>query len=756
MAKCEAIYARRPYMIVAAVFFLSCGGNPEKTAVSLMDSPADAALTVPWILDRWSGWLGGIARSGEGLDFRGGKMVQASDESLVRFPVDLEGRGCLMVHLSYASEWEDGTIEVQVIQDDILISTVTEKLLGRNIIVEMDASIAGVVSIELRHHIPIGTPIPLLSVTTGEIYRTASEMETDQLRLVLEWVGEPTFDTRPGLPESRRFQISADGCTKDCLLLGDGRSINLKMPTVLADRKLRFWYRSLVEPGESTPLLYLEAKTGHDLVTVDQWQTTKDETWHLIEVEPDRLPGQCEGIRFSFVGESSLLCIADPVLLPTGSPGSKWNLVLIFLDTVRADRLGSYGYSQRPTSARLDSVLTARGFTIFENAYAPAPWTLSSAAKFLTSRYLHADLDPHIPIIEQPRMLAEIMRKDGYYCAAFTGGGLLRTPGFERGFHEFHWSHRLGKTEESFPQAISWLKNRSEPFFLLVHTYEAHQPYIRTTFCDALQRGRLRDPADGKGLLPAGWKPCTTFSQVESLYVEALYDGGIREATDATADLCEQLESLDLFERTIVVVLSDHGEEFWDHFDIYGDHSHSLYGELLHVPFCLYHPGMRGPRRIETSVSLVDLVPTVAGLLDLPVHDQADGVDLAPLLNGETISRSVPILASLSNSMNWEGISMYHEDKKYIEITSKGKTRGTRGRDCVIYPEGRELYHLDVDPREKIDLCAKNPDELAAMAESLQSAIARAQKPITSRKATQAGTLTPELRNQLAVLGYVD
>jgi arylsulfatase A-like enzyme len=353
-------------------------------------------------------------------------------------------------------------------------------------------------------------------------------------------------------------------------------------------------------------------------------------------------------------------------------------------------------------------------------------------------------------------MLQEIMTENGYYCAAFTAGGLLRTPGFERGFHEYYYSEKLGKVEDSFPQAGSWLKQCPRPFFLLLHTYEAHQPYTRTIFARSLDRGRLGDPVSGKGLFPPGWDRCTELEWNERTYIDALYDGGVRVACDAVADFFILMDELRLWEQTVVVVLSDHGEEFGEHFNVFGDHSHSLYQELLRVPLALYHPNMSHQRFVDDKVSLVDLVPTVAEILNLEWSGAGDGVDISPLLVGRTFTRPLPILASLSNSMEWEAVCLIQDGMKYIETSTRERSTRARRRDCVEYPAGQELYRLDVDPHEAMELSQSNPALSMEMAARLRDALARASDPIGSRAAESHGSLQPTLQNQLRALGYLE
>ena len=240
---------------------------------------------------------------------------------------------------------------------------------------------------------------------------------------------------------------------------------------------------------------------------------------------------------------------------------------------MRADRLGCYGYNLRPTSDRLDSVLNAKGFCAFRNAYSRASWTLPATAKFFTSRYLRIHEENNVPL--EYKMMAEVLRDQGYYCISFTGGGYLRTPGFDQGFHDYYWTCALGKAEETFPQAMAWLKEEKiQPFFLFIHTFEVHTPYTRDILFGGLPPITLDEPGERRRLLMEGHRfdHAAALSPPESIYVQAAYDGGVRTACDATVELFELMDERGLWDQTIVVVLSDHGEEFWEHSSTFGHH----------------------------------------------------------------------------------------------------------------------------------------------------------------------------------------
>ena len=215
------------------------------------------------------------------------------------------------------------------------------------------------------------------------------------------------------------------------------------------------------------------------------------------------------------------------------------------------------------------------------------------------------------------------------------------------------------------------------------------------------------------------------------------------------------MDRKDLWDRTIVVVLSDHGEEFWEHFDLFGKHCHSLYNELLEVPFLLRHPGMNKMRVVEDRVSLVDLVPTLADLLGLEWNEQADGISLVPLIDGGDVERVVPVMAAIAHRAHGDGVCVIDNNVKYMEVVYKEERKRLHFSSDSLDPPGTELYHLDSDPRERANLAESEQFLAQAMAETLKAATKRALPPITSVSKDPDVSVSGELKKQLQVLGYL-
>ena len=307
------------------------------------------------------------------------------------------------------------------------------------------------------------------------------------------------------------------------------------------------------------------------------------------------------------------------------------NVVLISIDTLRADHLSLNGYA-RATSPNLDA-LAARGVS-FTNAVASSHWTAPSHATLLTG--LHPEEHGLVAYPSPGRMapevatLAEALADAGYETAAFTAAHFVsRRWGLDQGFHL--WEEDRDGAAGRFGRGSAWLAARAKsdtPFFLFLHTYEVHEPYDPPAPWDGLfapapaADSALREPLSKR--FADGWRP----SPAELGSLVALYDGGIRY-TDG--ELGRFLDGLD--PETLVIVTSDHGEEFLDH----GGISHgALYGELVRVPLVFGHPKLRlaSDAVVDQVTGAVDLAPTILDLVGVAQH-HGSGVSLVGALAGD-------------------------------------------------------------------------------------------------------------------------
>ncbi len=315
------------------------------------------------------------------------------------------------------------------------------------------------------------------------------------------------------------------------------------------------------------------------------------------------------------------------------------NVVLICMDTVRADHVGAYGHSLHPTTPFLDEL--AERSTVFRDTSATAGWTKPSVPSFLTGTYpcQHGVYEGSAKLEQgavtdvlpdEALTLAEVFREEGYSTAAFIRNSQLRPGnGFEQGFDVYR--DEAGDARSIRWHGLDWLDGRAgeeEPFFLYLHFLDAHWPYpvpdeYATRFANGADVELFRSK-DFKRVRDAVHDGEVEFSEEQRIAMEALYDGSIRYIDDQLALLARGLAARGLLEDTIFCVISDHGEEFGEHGRI--GHGHGLWQGLLQVPWILHVPG-QDPAQVTNPVSLVDLFPTLLSAARLPQTDTSQGVD---------------------------------------------------------------------------------------------------------------------------------
>ncbi len=592
-------------------------------------------------------------------------------------------------------------------------------------------------------------PVPILGAALCALPETGSS-SIPRAKDVMRWMAsERRFDLGPAW-EAVTFPMAWEGVTRTGLAITGHDTVRFTVPPSRSPQTLSFSVLSLRGPG----VVHLQRRGRHGWVCLAE-VPVEGTGWITRTVEIGSRRGEDTELRFTVRTHGAVVGLCEPVVTtPSDSPAARPNVLLIVHDTMRADRLGCYGYAARPTSTRLDSLLEARGFVRFDQAFSSSPWTLPAVSKLFASHY--RDFHDSAGIPRDAVMLAEVLRRAGYYCAAYTGGAHLRATGLEQGFHEYHWSRDWGKVEDCLTPAREWLAaGPPEPFFLFVHTYETHTPYTRGLFCRGLPPGRLGDLCAGQELFPPELTTCTPLTEAERSYVEAAYDGGVRVACDATVELLGTLDRLGVWGRTLVVIVSDHGEEFWDHLPVGATHGHTLYNELIRVPLLLFVPGLsgKGVRGLDVAVSSIDVTPTVLELVGLD-GGPMDGESLVPLLRGGTVRRRMPIFAQVSpgEEVVTDQVCVVSEGLKYIEARpSPGPHR--KAEPCLRYPPGDELYDLTQDPRERRNLWGRDPDTDRRMREALALLRASALPPGTRTSA--APHLPDDLRRQLGALGYL-
>jgi arylsulfatase A-like enzyme len=408
------------------------------------------------------------------------------------------------------------------------------------------------------------------------------------------------------------------------------------------------------------------------------------------------------------------------------------NVILISIDTLRADHLGAYGY-ERDTSPNLDRF--ARDAVVFENAISQSAWTTPAHASMMTGLYPweHGLVFYKNPgrLADEVTTLAELLGARGYRTAGFNGGGYVSdTFGLGAGFEIYEGTRFFRHNVDA---SIDWLERHGdERFFLFLHAYDVHRPYIVPKPFDVFSDPEAR--FDMRGFCDSGQHPYE--DEEELAYIVSQYDAGIRYADYVVGEFLSHLHNEGLLDRSIVVVTSDHGDELFEHGAC--DHIKSVYEELVHVPLMIRVPGA-GARRVSSPVpASVAVTPTVLELLGAETGKIGER-SVAPLLRGEPGTPEGIISETGRGGGNgtlryWRGLRTDRWKLVYAR----------RGAD-----ERFELYDLRDDPLEQNDVISAKP----AVFERMKAELLR--PPFRTSAPSQAH-IDPETVEALRALGYVD
>ncbi len=405
------------------------------------------------------------------------------------------------------------------------------------------------------------------------------------------------------------------------------------------------------------------------------------------------------------------------------------DVVLIVIDTLRADHLSLYGYA-RPTSPALEAF--AHDAVVYEHATSPGTWTVPAHAALFTGRWpsssgaerVPGDRNLAMPINPDLPTLAGILGNRGFHTAAFVANStyVARVLGFARGFTDF-FDHKLGGADHVRTVFVEWLKDRRDRVFVFMNILDPHEPYDPPSPYKALFPGR--DPRWGAvftNLVNAG-TPITPEMQAHFV---SQYDGEVAYTDHVLGAIFDDLKRAGRYDASLVIVTSDHGELLGEH----GLAGHGLapYEELLHVPLLVKYPGSaRGGERVARRVSTLGIFTTILATVGAP---------LPPATDSRPLDEEHPVWAEDVDALGRRVRVGYDGSSKLVAFTSAAARK-------------TELYDLASDPTEARSVRDGTgaPRLRAALA-----AFEEAERPVN--RAT-APIIDPEREARLRELGYI-
>lgn len=466
-------------------------------------------------------------------------------------------------------------------------------------------------------------------------------------------------------------------------------------------------------------------------------------------------------------GSESLPIWINPIIYKFPQE-EKINIVLISLDTLRPDHLGCYGY-RRNTSPNIDRL--SQESVLFFNTYSTTSWTLPAHVSMLTSLDClhHQVYYPRHRMEPETVTVADILRVNQLVCAGFTGGGYLSSKyGFSKGFDSYqeykiygNKALRYDEAEYIAEKACKWIQsNRDKNFFLFVHTYQPHEPYgnLSSEGKKFLSENAKWNKVNMGALLKEKGRFYTRFTDEEVKNIVGLYDGEIRY-TDLflVKPLIEELKKSRLYDSTMIIITSDHGEEFNEHEAWL--HDHSIYDEGIKIPLIIKfpHSEYKG-KKIHEIVRITDIVPTILDHLNIKTGSaEFDGQSLLPLIEQkekrnrvyvcdlalrDASIQSYPNLIAM-NKQNYKLILNREVRSPYVKRVSE-KFRGMR----------IELYDVNNDPNETKNLAHQN--QYRDLCFQLLKHIGKIYEKLDkSAKKKEEVVLDKNLRERLRALGYI-
>jgi arylsulfatase A-like enzyme len=411
------------------------------------------------------------------------------------------------------------------------------------------------------------------------------------------------------------------------------------------------------------------------------------------------------------------------------------NIILISIDTLRADHIHGLGYD-RQTTPTLDNLMR-RGVS-FSTAVSNAPWTLPSHASMLTSLYPHTHgvTSEQFALNEDVATLPIVLKKAGYETAGVaTMPHLSPRHGFGGGFDAYICKEM--RAPAALEIILKWLhENAPETFFIFIHLFDVHSDYTPSQRFLSMFESSYNGEVDGTGkILYQVREGARKLSEEDLSHLVSLYDAEIRQLDHNLEMFFDVLQKRNILDDTIVIITSDHGEEFLDHGGVL--HGQTLYDELMKVPLIIAGPGVPEGKLVTRQVQLIDIMPTILDLCRVPIPPEAQGQSMFPLMR--------------QDDAEWTDLAFMEADWRNQKHDIKRAVRTDRFKLYYDrYSGHEELYDLLSDPGEQQNIIESHPEVAESLREKLKEWMA------TERGRPSRIELSEKEKESLRALGYLN
>ena len=418
------------------------------------------------------------------------------------------------------------------------------------------------------------------------------------------------------------------------------------------------------------------------------------------------------------------------------------NVILIVIDTLRADHIGNYGHT-RDTTPYIDKV--SEKSIVFNRAFSQSSFTPPSLASILSSSYVTTHgLYRWGRLPDEIVTIAETLRNENYLTGAFVNLRLLSLHGLGQGFYTRKES--LGPAENINRQSIEWLKNtvKNKKFFMFLHYYDVHRPFDPEPPFDKIFDSDYAGNITGsqKSLFDI-WDNKIQLTARDVSHLDALYDSQIKKLDIDLNSFFTFLKNRGIYENSLIVITADHGEMMGHHPDNYYKYTHDpvLYNGVINIPLIIKYPfNKHGGKRFEHMVESIDIVPTIMNILDI------NKIDTIPL-QGKNLNCIVEPACEFNSPRDFIFSETYGWEEKISIVKNYNKIIHN------LKTNDMELYDLKMDPLELVNLTPENHELALDLQKELDLFVKTLKKP--SVRKDKKEELSEEVKKELESLGYL-